>query len=475
MSLRIPDFKDVRVVVYGDSMLDRYWHGDADRISPEAPVPVVHVNQIISRPGGAANVALNCATLGCDVSLLGLIGQDPEGEELETILVQHGICCRFQPSLEYKTATKLRIMGQNQQLLRVDFEKHCEDYDDTTLVDAYQQELSTASIVVLSDYAKGGLFNCQKLIEKARKVGVRVLVDPKSNDFGKYQGATLLTPNFKEFEAVVGPCADETELVVKARHLISTFNFEGILVTRGKSGMMLISREKTLNLPAHARDVYDVTGAGDTVIATMAASLAAGCDFAEATHIANVAAGIVVRRLGTSPISLSELQKALQPRNPRRAEILNESELLSIIAHARQRGEVTVMTNGCFDILHAGHVYYLEKAKALGDRLIVAVNDDLSVKRLKGGERPVHALAERMEVLSGLRSVDFVIPFSEDTPLRLIRTLMPDVLVKGGDYTRETIVGADVVLKNGGTVFTIPLKPGCSTTHIINELKKEIV
>ncbi len=468
----IPSYENVRVIVYGDLMLDRYWHGEASRISPEAPVPVVRVNEAQARPGGAANVALNMASLGGCVTLMGLVGADKEADELRTALTSQNIVCRFQSVPEYSTVTKLRVLGQNQQLLRLDFENPLDHYDDRDLLKKYEQELTQNHVVVLSDYSKGALFNSLVLIQKAKERGIPVFVDPKSSDFNRYRGATVVTPNLKEFEAVVGECENDDVLIQRARRLIDEFDFGGLLITRGKQGMMLIQKNcEAIHLPALAREVYDVTGAGDTVIAVLVASVAAGSSLADAAELSNLAAGIVVRKLGAATVTPPELRRELQTATGSHVGALTEKELLLTVADARAQGERIVMTNGCFDVLHAGHVDYLEKAKALGDRLIVAVNDDASVSRLKGAERPLNPLAARMSVLAALRFVDWVVPFSEESPARLIGAVRPDVLVKGDDYQIEEIAGSDAVIKNGGTVLTIPLRTGFSTTGLIEKIR----
>lgn len=470
----MPAFSRARMLVCGDLMLDRYWYGQTARISPEAPVPVVAVNQLESRPGGAANVACNLSALNCSVKLLGLVGNDPEGRELKTILQQQGVECHFQELDQYTTVTKLRVISQNQQLLRLDFEKTTASYDDDSLQKTYQALLSETDVVVLSDYAKGALVHAQQLIQAARALNIPVLVDPKSVDLSRYDGATLLTPNLKEFEAIVGFCQNDADIISKAKKLIAEFNFEAILITRGKQGMLLVHHTNPpLNLSAHAREVYDVTGAGDTVIALLAASLGVGLDLEHATILANLAAGIVVRKLGAASVSVSELRRELQQYYDSEVNILSEQELLTAVLDAKAHGEKIVMTNGCFDLLHAGHVEYLESAKTLGDRLIVAVNDDASVRALKGEHRPLNPLAARMELLAALRAVDWVVSFAEQTPERLIAAVLPDVLVKGADYTIDQIAGADVVIKNGGTVSTLPLKSGFSTSRLIEKIKEE--
>ena len=471
-TIDIPPYQKARVVVYGDLMLDRYWYGPAMQISPEAPVPVVNINHTESRPGGAANVALNMAALGTSVELMGLVGEDSEAKELESLLPSDFVQCHFHRIPNYPTVTKLRVLGQNQQLLRMDFEKRLDSYEDKELVRRYQESLLHTDAVVLSDYAKGALINASLLIKKAREKALPVLVDPKASNFIAYEGATLLTPNLKEFEAVAGPCRTERELESRARILIQNHHFEAILVTRGELGMILVQKDKpAVNLVAHVREIYDVTGAGDTVISVMAASLAAGSNLISAAKLANLAAGLVVRKLGATTVTVPELRRALHQMMNSHAGIMSETQLLQAVADARAYGESIVMTNGCFDILHAGHTHYLEAAKAMGDRLIVAVNDDQSVARLKGVERPLNSLQARMEVLAALRAVDWVIPFLEDTPARLISAVLPDILVKGSDYQPCQIVGGDTVLKNGGKVLTIPIKAGFSMSQLIEKVR----
>lgn len=472
--LRLPAFEKAHVLVYGDVMLDRYFHGDVSRISPEAPVPVVNVANIESRPGGAANVAKNIAMLGARVTLCGLVGEDAEAAELKACLDSLQIHCEFSALPDHQTITKLRVMGQHQQLIRMDFEKSFEtEVNDDALFAAYCEQLKTVQLVVLSDYSKGALCHVERLIQAARKNNIPVLVDPKHKDYARYAGATLLTPNLKEFEFAVGPCRTLDEIVQKGRELQQKNAIKQLLVTLGKDGMVLIQEDQQpLHLHAKAQDVFDVTGAGDTVIGVLAASLAAGMLIHDAAELANIAAGIAVSRLGTYAVSINDLHAALSEFDDLSGSVLTEQQLLSQVIKAKAQGEKIVMTNGCFDILHVGHVDYLMKAKALGARLIVAVNDDDSVKALKGDSRPMNPLDARMTLLSALRCVDWVVPFSENTPARLIEAVNPDVLVKGGDYEIHQIAGSDVVLKNGGTVLTIPLVDGYSTTRLIEKASR---
>lgn len=463
------DFTNTRVLVIGDVMLDRYWSGDTARISPEAPVPVVKINHVDDRPGGAANVALNIAALGGKTTLIGITGIDETYQKLSTILTAMGIDFDFVQSGQHPTVTKLRVMSQHQQLIRLDFEEKWKDHVfHQALLEKAGKHIQKAQAVILSDYGKGVLYDPQPFIRLAKKHKIPVFIDPKSNDFSVYDGATCITPNLKEFETVVGPCETEQDIVNKARELLKKHHLDYLLVTRGKDGMSLFhNTDEELHIPTEAKEVFDVSGAGDTAIATLALSVASKINIEDAVKLANAAAGVVVGKLGVATCSIPELQRAIQKTPP--GGVLNEDQLFIEVQHAKKAKEKIVFTNGCFDILHAGHVYYLNEAKKLGDRLIVAVNDDHSVKRLKGESRPINALEQRMAVLAGLGAVDWVVPFSEETPARLICRLLPDVLVKGGDYKPKEIAGYDCVVKNGGEVKILDFVEGCSTTAIIEK------
>lgn len=454
---------DAHILVVGDAMLDRYHEGATTRISPEAPVPVLSVTETYDRPGGSANVALNIAMLGLRVTLLAFAGDDPESDALQRMLEQAGVTCHFRRAAGSRTIVKLRAISMHQQILRIDFEDGFDAQDRDGLIAEYRGLLGAADLVVFSDYAKGTLAGVAEMIGAARAAGVPTVVDPKGADFERYRGATVLTPNEAEFRAAAPDAA--AELGSAAQALRTGLDVANLLVTRGDKGLVLFrAAAPPLALPAEARDVFDVTGAGDTVVATLAGALASGWPVDEATALANRAAGIVVGRHGTASVTASELAQV-------ELGVGNAAAVLRDVNVARMRGERIVMTNGCFDILHAGHVHYLAQARARGDRLLVAVNSDASVARLKGAGRPFNPLAQRLEVLGALRSVDWLMVFGdeegpgeEDLPLRLIRAVRPDVLVKGADYTVETIVGADEVLAWGGSVETIPLVQGVSTT-----------
>ena len=473
--MQLPNYSAARVLVIGDLMLDRYWHGPTSRISPEAPVPVVHVKQDEYRAGGAGNVALNVAALGAKVSLLGFVGEDQAAGALEKLLKDAGVLCLFQGVPNFPTITKLRVMSRHQQLIRLDFEDGFHHIDTDSLLHLYHAELTQSHVVVLSDYGKGTLNKVQQFITLARQMKKPVLVDPKGSDFSIYKNATLITPNLTEFETVVGRCAGDAQIVERGLNLMTELELDALLVTRGEHGMTLLSQdEEPLHLPTHAREVFDVTGAGDTVISVLAASLAAKKPLAEATQLANIGAGIVVGKIGTATVNTDELQQALQGPRAHHKGICNLPELLQERAAAKQSGEKIVATNGCFDILHPGHVRYLQQAKTLGDRLVVLVNSDASVQRLKGPERPVNPLNQRMEMLAALECVDWVVPFEEDTPKQVIDQLLPDILVKGGDYTDITsIAGHDSVLAAGGEVKILSFIEGHSTTAIIQTIKEK--
>lgn len=473
MHLKLPDFTKAHVLVVGDIMLDRYWQGPTSRISPEAPVPVVKVEADEYRPGGAGNVALNAASLGAAASLIGLVGDDGEAELLRSRLAERGVDCALVPVPNSRTITKLRILSKHQQLIRLDFEDGFAACDGSGVRARFEDMLASASAVVLSDYAKGVLKDVQALIQAARARGLPVVVDPKGRDFERYRGATLLTPNQSEFEAVAGQVADDADLVAKGEALRDALDLSALLVTRSEKGMCLLERGRpAVHLPTRAREVFDVTGAGDTVVAVLAAAMAAGESLHEAVALSNLAAGVVVGKLGTATVSPAELAAAMEEHLPIRRGAVLEDELVALVARARAAGERVIMTNGCFDILHAGHVSYLQQARALGDRLIVAVNDDASVRRLKGEARPVNGLEARLAVLSALAAVDWVVPFSEDTPERLICRVMPDVLVKGGDYRIEDIAGGTCVMAAGGEVRVLPFVSGHSTSSMIANIRK---
>ncbi|MEZ5568360.1 MAG: bifunctional D-glycero-beta-D-manno-heptose-7-phosphate kinase/D-glycero-beta-D-manno-heptose 1-phosphate adenylyltransferase HldE [Halioglobus sp.] len=472
MESQLPDFDRARVLVVGDIMLDRYCEGEVSRVSPEAPVPVVTVDSLRDRPGGAGNVALAIAALGAHVRLIGQTGDDPDATTLVSMLEAAGVTCGIERLAGRDTTVKLRVIARRQQLLRLDFERAPEAAFDPMPLAAPGGRLAACTALVLSDYAKGVLHDPQPLIRAARAARVPVLVDPKGPDFTRYRGATLLTPNLREFEAVTGVCATEAELEAHARTLVADLQLEALLVTRAERGMTLVRADgEALHLPAREREVFDVTGAGDTVIGVLAAALAAGADLREATVLANIGAGLAVGRFGAVAISAPELRQALAGEAGPERGVVSLEQLQAALSQARARGERVVFTNGCFDLLHAGHVSYLEQARRMGDRLVVAVNGDASLARLKGPGRPLNAQHRRMAVLAGLAAVDWVVGFDDDTPEALLQLLQPEVLVKGGDYARkEEIVGWQIVEAYGGEVRIAEQLPGASTSALVDSI-----
>jgi D-beta-D-heptose 7-phosphate kinase/D-beta-D-heptose 1-phosphate adenosyltransferase len=462
------------VLVIGDVILDRYVHGDTTRISPEAPVPVVRVTATEERPGGAANVALNLRSLGIAVELAGITGEDAAADVLADLLRNAGVNCRLVRHPGFPTVTKLRVISQHQQLLRLDYEESTVAPQDGGLFDLCAARLPGCNCLVLSDYAKGSLARAGEFVDMAKSRGVPVLVDPKGSDFRRYRGASVLTPNLREFEQVAGACRDDAELAEKGERLRREVGVAGLLITRGERGMTLVqeAEPRVLHLAAQAHEVYDVTGAGDTVIAALAAALVSGHDLPAAMQYANAAAGLVVEKLGTASVTAAELNASLATVRSGRRGVLAAEEVEVEVAAARQRGERIVMTNGCFDILHPGHVRFLEQARGLGDRLLVAVNDDDSVRRLKGPERPVNAHADRMAVLAALACVDWVTGFGADTPRDLIAKIGPDVLAKGGDYRPEQVAGAAEVRAAGGQVAILPFIQGHSSSTVIDAVAR---
>ena len=471
MAITIPDFSKTHVVVAGDVMLDRYLFGSTGRISPEAPVPVVHLHETDDRPGGAANVAVNLASLGVTTRLVGVVGEDDAADSLKAILKIRNIKCDFHAVKDRPTTTKTRVQSRGQQLIRLDQENAMAVPGDN-ITRILKNSIEGAGAVVLSDYGKGALTDIAAMIKVCRDASVPVLVDPKGDDFERYRGASVITPNQSEFESVVGVCENDDELVRRARAMLDDLNLDALLVTRSEKGMLLLEADmEPVFLSTQAREVYDVTGAGDTVIATLAGAVASGQNLTAAATLANLAAGLVVRKIGVATVTPGEISMLLHQRGQGGRGLLELEQLKLMVPESRERRERVVMTNGCFDVLHAGHVAYLEEAKNLGDRLIVAVNDDDSVRRLKGDTRPINELQDRLLVLAGLAAVDWVVSFSDDTPASLIAAVLPDILVKGGDYKPDDIAGAKDVLANGGEVRVLAFRDGHSSSRIIDKLR----
>jgi D-beta-D-heptose 7-phosphate kinase / D-beta-D-heptose 1-phosphate adenosyltransferase len=465
-----------RLLVVGDVMLDKYIWGDVGRISPEAPVPVVRGIRHDEKPGGAANVAMNIACLGAKVVVVGVTGGDESERLLADGLRANGVIPQFVSSDEFETVTKMRILGGRQQMLRLDFERPGDIAQDVLarLVDRTIEALPGSHALVLSDYAKGVITPavCEALIPQARRLGIPVLVDPKGLDYSHYRGATTICPNVNELAraARLDP-GDLEALLTAGEAMVNGLDLEFLTATLSERGIALVRPGNRFVAPAQARQVFDVSGAGDTVIAVLALCLASGLNPETAVQLANLAAGIVVGKVGTVPVQKHELLAALGPQIALHGEdrVLTGEELVRRVKLWRANHERVVFTNGCFDLLHIGHIALLEQARRFGDRLIVAINSDASVRRLKGPTRPIVDQNARARVLAALAAVDAVVVFDEPTPLEVINTVKPDVLVKGGDYQAETIVGAREVAAWGGELKIVPLVEGFSTTRLIEK------
>jgi D-beta-D-heptose 7-phosphate kinase/D-beta-D-heptose 1-phosphate adenosyltransferase len=476
--LQLPSLQNTRIVVVGDLMLDRYWYGSAARISQEAPVPVVDVDQVEDRPGGAANVALNIVSLGAKCTLVGIVGDDEAATSLRTKLEAAGVDCDFLVQPDWPTIVKLRVMSQRQQLIRTDFEEALEENAQTrassALLAKLQEHIIGASALIIEDYDKGAIHDPAAIVADAKTVGVPVVVDPKLKPLSSYAGASIVKPNNFEFEASEGASSSSAQIVEKGLNLCRTHSIKSLVITQGGDGMTVIEADGGHHhVPVRPVDVFDVTGAGDTAAATLAITCGLGWKVLDCARLANVASSLVVAKLGTATVSGPELSLAVRRTGRSDAGVVSTAHLLESVADARSAGERIVFTNGCFDILHAGHVSYLEEARALGDRLIVAINDDASVSRLKGPGRPVNALERRAVVLAGLSAVDWVVGFTEDTPESLLEAVRPDILVKGGDYGADEVIGADIVTGYGGQVSVLGLVEDCSTTAIVEKVRQE--
>jgi D-beta-D-heptose 7-phosphate kinase/D-beta-D-heptose 1-phosphate adenosyltransferase len=474
-------FSGTRVLVLGDVMLDRFIYGSVERISPEAPIPVVAIERAADMPGGAANVVRNLAGMGAQATLIGVVGMDSWADSL-------GAQLRLSPSVQARligdrarpTTVKTRYIADGQQVLRADQESRealCQDVQMRLLAE-YRSALSASDIVILSDYGKGVLSQSivSTAIADARAADKVVIVDPKSKTFDKYRGATVLTPNRHELQTACGfDCSTENAVVLGARQSLQDGVCDIMVVTRGKDGMSVIQAGSAAHLRTAARAVYDVSGAGDTVVAAMSLALAAGADIVDACTVANLAAGIVVGKLGTAIATTGEIIAALRPfdGNSDPHKLFSLDRVVQLTRDWRDQGLKIAFTNGCFDLLHPGHVSLIDQARREADRLIVGLNSDLSIRRLKGPSRPVQTEIARATVLASLKSVDAVVIFGEDTPLRLLDALAPDVLVKGADYRLQQVVGADLVLQRGGRVVLADLLPGHSTTETLKRVANE--
>ena len=468
--------RNLAVWVIGDIMLDEYFVGEVDRISPEAPVQVLRVHDVEQRLGGAANVAAQIAALGAHASLAGVVGQDLAGDQLLQMCEQVRIDVRSVCKLDDRPSTrKLRALARNQQLLRLDFESTipCPATAVRWMIDRLKQGRAP-DMIVLSDYAKGVLTPelMSEIAEAAAVAGVRIVVDPKRRDFTAYCGASVITPNLHELEIATGQTfdRDDTEsIAAAARSLAKACRADAIVVTRGDRGLIGVPADGPyVSIAARGHSICDTTGAGDTVVAVLVVCLAAGATIGEAAQIANAAAGIVIDKVGTVSAKPEEIVEALMGES--KSKLLGRHALARQVQMWRAAGKRIVLTNGCFDLLHAGHLSLLHASAGLGDVFVLAVNSDASVKRLKGPERPLIPEHERAAMLASLACVDAVSIFEEDTPLEILRVVRPDVLVKGQDYRIEQVVGGDLVESYGGRVVLLPLLPGKSTTALIERI-----
>lgn len=469
-----------KVLVVGDIMLDKYVYCKVERISPEAPVPVLNQNSIEYRVGGAGNVALNLSQLSTETSILSLTGEDSNSKQINKLLTDNSVETHIIEIPSKPTITKTRYISNQQQLFRFDEESKFSEEHSKILLEKFKTIINDFEVVVFSDYGKGTLDLIKEFISISKSKKIKILVDPKGDDYSIYSGAYLITPNSLEFKTAIGEFKDFNNLKDKSLEAINTLKINNILVTRGKEGMALFSKNNNhINLPALAKEVYDVTGAGDTVIATIAKCLSVGINIQESIRFSNVAASIVVSKFGTATVNSKELIEALRDHSETRQEknqsdkiIKSYSSLQSISVELKEKGKRIVATNGCFDILHPGHLKLLRDSSELGDVLVVLINTDDSIKKLKGGNRPINDLNFRIEMLCHYNFIDYIFPFENETPLEAIECLKPEILVKGGDYKKNEVVGGREIEKYGGAVKIIQLIDGYSSSSIIDKIKK---
>jgi D-beta-D-heptose 7-phosphate kinase/D-beta-D-heptose 1-phosphate adenosyltransferase len=468
------------VLVIGDVMLDEYIFGEVSRISPEAPVPVLREEKREWSLGGAANVALNCKQIGCNVSLIGLVGHDDvPGKKLISMLCANGISkSGIVYSNKRVTTCKKRMMASNHQLIRVDSEDQfplCES-ELQAVKGKIVQCIRQGSIILVSDYAKGVLTSAvlQAIIKDAKKNNCMIIVDPKGTFFEKYRGVTYIKPNYKEYLQMLQryDLSLKKSIVENGRRLCELLDLEGLIVTLGEKGIQFVSMKEDLFVPACTREVYDLTGAGDTVMAFLALGLAAGLQMNQCLNLSNHAAAVAISHVKTYAVSLDEL---LEKEYDVDQKVFFDWAMLKIeLDWLKLENKKIVFTNGCFDLLHSGHLHVLQEAKKLGGILVVAVNTDASVKRFKGEGRPIKTLHERLKILASMHIVDFVVAFDQDTPKELIEYVKPDVLVKGADYKKEEVTGYDFMMKNGGVIHLVDLKQGFSTSRLVKAVKRTV-
>ena len=443
-----------KITVIGDVMIDWYLHGESSRISPEAPVPVVNFKESKFQLGGAANVANNLKHLEIEPFLIGATGKDHFGSKLKEHLKGENINFNLLSEVSFQTICKQRLMSSNQQLARIDYEQYFHASKLSKIFNTFIKNIAKTDLIIVSDYGKGTIFNARKLIQSARKLGKKILIDPKGKDFTKYKGANLITPNKSEFEKIMGKVGSKKDLLNKAKKMLKHLNLESLVVTLGSEGMYVLSKSnkkiKEEFINAYPQEVFDVSGAGDTTISALGAALSEGKDIFSAAEFANFAASISVSKLGTSTV--------------------NKDEIAGLMALEGSKKQVIVFTNGCFDIIHSGHLDLLKEAKSYGDKLIVGLNSDKSISKLKGSDRPIINQSERKKILSALKFVDEVIIFNEENPLKLIKKLKPNILVKGADYTKEQVVGGKFVESYGGQIKLVKLTKGKSTSNIIDKI-----
>ena len=469
-----------RLMVVGDLILDEYIWGSVTRISPEAPVPILETKSENLTLGGAANVANNLVALGCEVYLVGAIGHDEKGDKLLALVEEKKISSRGIFRFVHRpTTSKIRVIGHNQQILRIDKEDNRPITEETEskIIKFINKTLPDMDIVICSDYRKGILTEkvFSAITHRAKNSRKRVIVDPKGSDFELYKGATIITPNQFEVEkAVPIKIQDKIDLDRAAEYLLNLTHAEALLITRGKDGMTLyLSKEKPVDIPTHAKEVFDVTGAGDTVVSVLAMTLAVGFNYPDAAWLSNMAASIVVGKIGTAVVTLTEINEYLHEEMLRTSKaVLNLEELIKIVSLAKSIGKTVVFTNGCFDLIHGGHIEFLQKAREKGDLLVVGLNSDKSVKSIKGNGRPIKTEKERANIISALEYVDYITIFDEETPEEVIREVRPDILVKGDDYGIDEVVGREIVEGYGARVELIPIVKGLSTTNIVTKILK---